>query len=342
MSMTGRINRGDEGRLSMTQLSFLDMDYGLKKRKTRREVFLEKMDALIPWHSLIEQIQPHYHGTRDNGRGGRPAWPLELMLRIHMVQLFYNLSDPGMEDALYEINSIRRFVGLNRFDRGIPDETSIMRFRHLLEKHDLGQKLFEQIREELTARGLYFREGTMVDATIIQAPGSTKNQSRTRDPEMASTCKGNQYYFGMKLHIGADSGTGLIHSLHTTSANVHDITVADRLLHGEEKHVHADAGYLGMDRREEHGKRKVSWHIAVRRSQRKMLNEAGQQLEKLKASIRAKVEHPFAIIKRQFGYGRVRYRGLKKNTNRLYVLSALANLLLADRFIRRGLQGQCA
>ena len=190
--------------------------------------------------------------------------PLELMLRIHMVQLFYNLSDPGMVDALYEINSIRRFVGLNRFDRGIPDETSIMRFRHLLEKHNLGQKLFERSREELSAPSLYLREGTIVDASIIQAPASARNRDRARDPEMSSTRKGNQYYFGMKLHIGAYIGTGLIHSLHTTFAKVHDITVADRLLHGEEKHIHADAGYLGMDKREEHGKRKVSRHIAVR------------------------------------------------------------------------------
>lgn len=209
-----------------------------------------------------------------------------------------------------------------------------MRFRHLLAKHNQGQKLFERIRAELSAQGLYLREGTIVDASIIQAPASTRNRDRARDPEMSSARKGNQYYFGMKLHVGADSGSGLIHSLHTTSANVHDITVADRLLHGEEKYIHADAGYLGMDKREEHGKRKVNWHIAVRRSPRKMLNEAGQQLEKLKASIRARVEHPFAIIKRQFGYGRVRYRGLKKNTNRLYVLCGLANLLLADRFVQ--------
>ena len=324
----------------MSQMSFLDMDFSFKKRKTRREKFLDKMEALIPWEKLFEQIQPYYHArTQDGHKGGRPAYPLELMLRIHMVQLFYNLSDPAMEDALYEINSIRRFVGLTRFDQGIPDETSIMRFRHLLEAHNLGQKLFEQIRAELTDKGLYLKEGTIVDASIIEAPSATKNKTRARDPEMASTKKGNQYYFGMKLHIGTDSGTGLIHSLHTTAANVHDITVADKLLHGEEKSIHADAGYLGMEKREEHKARKVKWRIALRHGQRKQLNEAGRQLEKLKSSIRAKVEHPFAIIKRQFGYHKVRYRGLKKNTNRLYVLAGLANLVLADRFAKGTLQG---
>ena len=229
----------------MDQPTFSDLEY---QRKTRRELFLERMDGLIPWQSLEARIRSFYPKA---GRGRRP-YPLAVMLRIHCVRLFYNLSAPGMEDLLYEAESVRRFVGL-KLSEALPDETTILNFRHLLEKHNLGQGLFEEINRHLESQGLRLREGTIVDTSIIQAPSSTKNHDRARDPEIHQTRKGNEWRFGMKVHIGVDADTGLVHSLSTTAANAHDITEAYHLLHGGEKVVWCDAGYQGSTSRRRTG-----------------------------------------------------------------------------------------
>jgi IS5 family transposase len=248
------------------------------------------------------------------------------------MQLFYNLSDPAMEDALYEIQSMRSFAGL-KLDR-LPDETTILNFRHFLEQHGLGKALFKEVNKHLEKNGLMLREGSIVDATIISAPSSTKNNSGQRDPEMHQTKKGNQWHFGMKMHIGVDDTLGLIHSIDTTAANVHDIVPSGNLLHGDEQRVFGDAGYLGIQKRDEHKQRKdVDWHIAKRPGTRKTLSANNLKAEKIKASIRAKVEHPFRYIKQVFGYSKVRYRGLAKNTNRLYLLAAFSNLLMGEKYL---------
>lgn len=315
----------------MTQLTFAEAEYANKKRKTRREVFLERMENLIPWPRLEKKIARHY--SKSGSQGGRPPYPLPTMLRVHCLQLFYNLSDPALEDALYEVESMRRFAGL-KLDR-IPDETTILNFRHLLERHGLGKKLFKEINAHLHEQGLMLREGTIVDATIITAPSSTKNTEGERDPQMHQTRKGNQYYFGMKLHVGVDESLGLIHSLATTPANTADIVAADKVLHGDEKTVWGDAGYQGIGQRSEHGERAVNWLIAMRPSKRAQLPKTSllAQAEKAKASIRAKVEHPFRYIKLLFGYSKVRYRGLAKNTNRLHLLAGFTNLLIGRKYL---------
>ena len=313
----------------MSQLTFAEAEYQNKKRKTRRELFLEKMDSLIPWAKLEKKLRKHY----PKGENGNPPYPLPIMLRVHCLQLFYNLSDPAMEDALYEIESMRRFAGLRLSDR-LPDESTILRFRHFLERHKLGEVIFDTVSAQLRQQGLMMREGTIVDATIIAAPSSTKNQDGERDPEMHQTKKGNEWHFGMKMHIGVDDRDGLIHSVETTAANVHDLNAADQLLHGEEQRVWGDAGYTGIHKRDEFKDRDVDWRIALRPGTRsKLADQLQEMLEEIKASVRAKVEHPFRTIKQQFGYGKVRYRGLAKNTNRLYVLSAFTNLLRAEKYL---------
>ena len=298
----------------MDQPTFADLEYEGKKRKTRREIFLDRMDGLIPWQNLQARIRPFYPMA---GRGRRP-YPLEVMLRVHCVQLFYNLSDPGMEDLLYEAESVRRFVGL-RLSDSLPDETTILNFRHLLERDGLGEVIFEEINTHLDSQGLRLREGTIVDASIIEAPSSTKNRAGERDPEMHQTKKGNQWYFGMKVHIGVDADTGLVHSMTTTAANTHDVTEAHRLLHGGETVVWGDAGYQGVGKREENLWREVDWQVTMRPGRRRKLESGSDEAltEKLKASVRARVEHPFLYVKRRFGYAKVRYRGLDKNTERL-------------------------
>ena len=311
----------------MDQLSFAEAEYQSKKRRTRREIFLARMEQLIPWAELEAQIGRHY----PQGRQGRPPYRLSVMLRVHCLQLFYNLSDPAMEDALYEIASMRRFAGLSLSDP-LPDETTILNFRHFLERHDLGQVVFALVNQHLAQHGLMLREGSILDASIIAAPSSTKNQSGQRDPEMHQTRKGNQWYFGMKLHIGVDDTLGLVHSLHTTPANVHDLTVAHKLLHGKEQRAFTDAGYRGIERRPEHRDRALAWYIARRPGERTRLDAEQRQVERIKASIRAKVEHPFRYIKRVFGYDKVRYRGLARNTHRLYWLAAFTNLLIGSRY----------
>lgn len=317
----------------MDQMGFSDIEYAGKRRQTRREKFLSGLEVLIPWAELETLIEPHYP-RRGNGR---PPYPLSRMLRVHVLQLVYNYSDPAMEDALYEIEPLRRFAGFSL--RGaLPDETTLLHFRHLLERHGLGERLFERINVTLEAKGLLLRKGTIVDASIIAAPTSTKNKGGARDPEMHQTRKGNQWYFGMKLHIGADAKSGLVHSAVGGAANEHDITRAGDVLHGAETDVHGDAGYQGSEKREEHEGREVTWHIAARPGKRKQMarDSDEEKAEQLKASIRAKVEHPFRWLKGVFGYARLRYRGIAKNMNRFYLLLGLANLLRARNLPRAG------
>ena len=312
----------------MEQPTFADLEYQGKKRKTRRELFLQRMDGLIPWQLLEERVRPFYPKP---GKGRRP-YPLAVMLRVHCVQLFYNLSDPGMEDPLYEVESVRRFVGL-KLSEALPDETTILNFRHLLERHELGKGLLDEINIHLESRGLRIKEGTIVDASIIEAPSSTKNRAGERDPEMHQTKKGNEWHFGIKVHIGVDSDTGLVHSLSTTAANAHDVTEAHNLLHGGETVVWCDAGYQGVHKREENLGREVDWQVAMRPGKRRALDpESTEALtERRRALVRAKVEHPFLKVKRVFGYCKVRYRGLAKNMERLALLFGLGNLLTAER-----------
>ena len=317
----------------MKQMTFADAEYAGKRKQTRKELFLIEMDQVVPWKGLVALIEPHY----PKGEGGRPAYPLMAMLRVHLMQNWFGYSDPAMEEALYETTILRQFAGLS-LER-IPDETTILNFRRLLEKHELAAGILAVINGYLGDRGLSLRQGTIVDATLINAPSSTKNKDGKRDPEMHQAKKGNQYYFGMKAHIGVDDESGLVHSVVGTAANVADVTQVDKLLHGEENMVGADAGYTGVEKRPEHEGREVIWQIAARRStykklsKRSALYKAKRKIEKAKAQVRAKVEHPFRVIKRQFGYVKTRFRGLAKNTAQLVTLFALSNLWMARRYL---------
>ena len=317
----------------MKQMTFADAEYAGKRKQTRKELFLIEMDRVVPWKGLIALIEPHY----PKGEGGRPAYPLMAMLRVHLMQNWFGYSDPAMEEALYETTILRQFAGLS-LER-IPDETTILNFRRLLEKHELAAGILAVINGYLGDRGLSLRQGTIVDATLINAPSSTKNKDGERDPEMHQTKKGNQYYFGMKAHIGVDDESGLVHSVVGTAANVADVTQVDKLLHGDEQRVGGDAGYTGVDKRPEHADRKVVWQIAARRStykklgKRSVLYKAKRRIEQAKAQVRAKVEHPFRVIKRQFGYVKTRFRGLAINTAQLVTLFALSNLWMARRHL---------
>ena len=317
----------------MKQMTFADAEYAGKRKQTRKELFLIDMDQVVPWNGLIKLIEPFY----PKGEGGRPAYPLMTMLRVHLMQNWFGYSDPAMEEALYETTILRQFAGLN-LER-IPDETTILNFRRLLEKHELAAGILAVINGYLGDRGLSLRQGTIVDATLINAPSSTKNKDGKRDPEMHQTKKGNQYYFGMKAHIGVDDESGLVHSVVGTAANVADVTQVDKLLHGAENVVCADAGYTGVEKRTEHDGREVIWQIAARRStykklgKRSVLYKAKRKIEKAKAQVRAKVEHPFRVVKRQFGFVKTRFRGLAKNTAQLVTLFALSNLWMARRHL---------
>jgi IS5 family transposase len=311
------------------------MTFGLEPlpKKTRKEVFLDEMNQVVPWAALVALIQPHARGAHQ-ALGGRPPFPIETMLRIHCLQLWWNLSDPAMEEELHERPLYRRFVGLEGAAR-MPDETTILRFRHLLEKHELAPRLLGTINAGLAQHGLMLKTGTVVDATIVAAPSSTKNKSGERDPEMHQTKKGNQWHFGMKAHIGVDAESGLVHTVIGTAANVNDVTQAGALLHGQETAAFGDAGYRGVDKRPE--AQGPTWFVAMQPSKRKALDTTKkwarllEKAEQLKASVRAKVEHPFRVIKQQFGHAKVRYRGLAKNTARLTMLFALSNLWMARR-----------
>jgi len=288
-------------------LSFSDSEYQNKRRQTRKEKFLGRLDMLMPWLRLEALIEPHYPKA---GNGRRP-YQLATMLHIHCMQQWYNMSDPAMEDALYEITSMRLFTGLS-LEGPIPDHTTIMNFRHLLERHNLARQMFEEIDQWLIDAGVVLKEGTLIDVTIIEAPSSTKNKAKARDPEMHQTKKGNQWYFGLKAHIGVDARTGLTHSFTTTAANEHDLNQAEHILHGDETYVFADSGYRGAEKREELQDFAVDWYIAEQPSKTKTLkkhpriNKKPIHFKYLKASIRAKVEHPFRIIKCQFGFNKAR------------------------------------
>ena len=317
------------------QATFSDLEYAAKKKVTRRDRFLGERDSITPWSALAAQIEPFY--PKGEGRG-RPPVGLERMLRMYIAQQCFGLSDEGTEDALYDSQAIRGFVGIDLSRESAPDATTLLKFRRLLEKHQLTERIFTAINEHLAIHGLLLREGTVVDATIIAAPSSTKNQKGERDPEMHQTKKGNQWHFGMKAHIGADAESGLVHTLVTTAAHTHDVTQAHALLHGKERIAFGDAGYQGVEKREENQTPDVKWHVALRPGKRRSLpeNELGrieEKIEKLKASMRAKVEHPFHIIKNIFQLKKVRYRGLVKNTTQLLTLFGLANLLIAKRRI---------
>ena len=285
----------------MKQWSFSDAEYAGKRKRTRREIFLQEMDRVVPWKVLADLIEPHYPKA---GKGRHP-YPLEVMLRIHFMQQWFGLSDPAMEEALYDMAPMRRFAGLTLSSAGIPDETTILNFRHLLERNGLAAEILQAVNQLLQDQKLLVRQGTIVDATLIDAPSSTKNKAGARDPEMHQTRKGNQWYFGMKAHIGVDLHSGLVHTVVGTAANVSDVTQAHALLHGDEELVLGDAGYQGVDRREENEKRKVKWFVAMkpgkRRGLRGVLGAMKRRLEKNKASLRAKVEHPFRVIKRSLG-----------------------------------------
>jgi IS5 family transposase len=314
------------------QLGFGDYEQSTAKKRTKRERFLSEMEAVVPWKKLLDLIEPHYPKT--SSKGGRPPYPLETMLRIHLLQQWYDLSDPAMEDALIEVPTMRRFAGIALISDRIPDETTILAFRHLLEQNNLGEEIFEAVKAHLKANGMAMKQGTIVDATIIAAPSSTKNKAGERDPEMHQTKKGNQWYFGMKVHLGVDSESGLIHSVETTAANVHDLTPAAELLHGEETVVYGDAGYQGIEKRTEMQGRGIGFRIAMRPGKRRALPDTPEGrvddlIETAKAHVRAKVEHPFRVIKRQFGFQKTRLRGMLKNGCKVKVLAALSNLFMA-------------
>ena len=302
------------------------LNLSLSLKKTRKQVFLEQMDQVVPWAALVNLIAPYY----PEGRTGRPPFSLLTMLRIHFLQQWFTLSDPGMEEAFFDTPLYREFAQLEEFGR-LPDESTILRFRHRMEKHKLAERILVTVNELLIERGLLLKAGTAVDATLIAAPTSTKNKDRSRDPEMHSSKKGNQWYFGMKAHIGVDAESGLVHAVRGTSGHVSDIAEANSLLHGEESIAFGDAGYQGIEKRPD-AKADVTWYVAMRTGKRKALNKENEadamidKAEKLKAGIRAKVEHPFRVVKRQFGFVKVRYRGLKKNTAQLFTLFALSNL----------------
>jgi transposase, IS5 family len=308
-------------------------------RRTRKAVFLDEMSLVVPWTELLSLIAPH----APRAKTGRPPFELVTMLRIHFLQQWFGLSDLAMEEALFETALYREFAGLSSVER-IPDRVSILRFRHLLEEHQLAPQILAVVNATLADKGLMLKQGTVVDATLIAAPSSTKNQGGERDPEMHQTMKGNQWHFGMKAHIGVDADSGLVHTVVGTAANVNDVTQAAALVHGEETDVFADAGYQGVAKREEAQGIEVNWHVAMRPGKRRALDKDSpmgavlDQLEHVKARIRAKVEHPFRVIKRQFGHMKVRYRGLAKNTAQLHTLFALSNLWMARRRLLQGLQ----
>lgn len=307
------------------QASFADLEYASKKRQTRRELFLNEMESVVPWSALLARIEPYYP---KSGKRGRPPMALESMLRIYCAQNWFNYSDRQMEDALYEIESLRRFAGFSGVTAALPDETTILNFRHFLEKHDLTAALLSAINSHLKAQGLLVSKGSMVDATIIHAASSTKNQGKTRDPEMHQTKKGKDWHFGMKVHIGADSKTGLVHSASVTAANVHDSHEVPNLLHGQETRLYGDSAYRGKAQRERLRELapKAKDFTNKRAYKNRPLTEADKATNRRKSSIRSKVEHPFLTLKRLWGFAKVRYRGLAKNANRAFAMLAMINL----------------
>jgi IS5 family transposase len=321
----------------MKQQSLATAGFELSAKRTRKREFLDEMNLVVPWAELVGLIEPH----APAGKTGRPPFAVETMLRIHFMQQWFGLSDPAMEEALHDVPLYCQFARLDPGMSRLPDESTILRFRHLLEEHSLSLQIMAAINATLAARGLMLKSGTVVDATLIAAPSSTKNKDGQRDPEMHQSKKGNQWHFGMKAHIGVDADSGLVHTVIGTAGNVGDVTQGHGLLHGQEKVVFADAGYQGADKRPE--ATGVQWQVATRPGKRRENKDTAwgqllEQAEQLKASIRAKVEHPFRVIKRQFGHTKVRYRGLEKNTAQLFTLFALSNLWMVRKRILRDLQ----
>jgi IS5 family transposase len=313
------------------QGSFSQAEYAGKKRPTRRDKFLAEMEQVVPWARLVDRLRPLY----PKGVRGRPPIGLERMLRIYFLQQWYGLADEALEDALYDSQALRGFAGIDLNRDPVPDATTVLHFRHWLERHELTRALFGEVAAMLEERGLLMRQGTIVDATIIAAPPSTKNKSKSRDPQMHQTKKGNQWHFGMKAHIGVDVASGVVHTLTATAANEADINQMAALLHGREEAVFADAGYTGADKRPEHEDREVSWNIAIKRgiiqALPKGLRDLAEPVERALAQVRAWVEHPFHIVKNLFRHKKLRYRGLAKNTAQLRTLFALANLVIVKK-----------
>ena len=297
------------------------------KKPTKREKFLAEMERVVPWKELYSLIEPFY----PKAGKGRPPVGLERMLRIHFLQSWFNLSDPAAEEALYDMESMRRFVGIDLGNEPVPDETTICKFRHLLEAHGLGERIFQEVNAHLEEKGLKLSEGTIMDATIINAPSSTKNQDKKRDPDMHSTKKGNQYYFGMKIHVGVDRESRTVHSLVTTPANVHDSKMVEDILHGEENAVFGDSAYMGKT--EEIAKKAPGALdlTQTRGTKNRKLTEEEKETNRLLSKTRSRGEHIFLIAKRIFGFSKVRYKGLAKNTNFVFVLFALSNLYMVRR-----------
>ncbi len=305
----------------MKQTTFASLAFDAKKKLTRRERFLREMDQVVPWARLTKLIAPHY----PKAGNGRAPMPLPTMLRIYFLQQWFNLSDPAAEDSLYDSESMRRFCGIELSDNAVPDETTILNFRRLLEQHQLTEAIFQAVNRLLADKRLLLKSGTLVDATIIAAPSSTKNADRSRDPEMTQTRKGNQWYFGMKVHIGTDR-RGIVHTVTTTTAKEADITQLPDLLHGQEKTVHGDRGYFSAEANRYLKQRGIRSRLQKRASAGHPLSRAEKARNQRWSSARAFVEHPFHVIKRLWGFAKVRYRGLAKNTARVFALLALANL----------------
>ena len=314
----------------MRQETFTDIEYSFRKKKTKREEFLEIMDEIIPWDEWIDVIKPYY----PEGRRGRRPIGIEKMLRMYLLQIWFNLSDPATEDAIYDSYAMRKFTGIDFMSEAVPDETTLCKFRHLLEENGLNKLFFDAINRVMVQTGHIMKGGTVVDATIISAPSSTKNADKARDPEMHQTKKGNEWKFGMKCHIGVDAGSGFVHTIAVTAANEHDITQTAKLLREDDKVVYGDSGYLGVWKRPEIVNNEHFSQIDFRINRRpgslpKVSNNAidwERYIENRKSSVRCKVEHAFRIIKCQFGYKKTVYRGLMKNVNRLYAMFACANL----------------
>ena len=307
----------------MKQLSFGDFEYEQKKRITSREKFLNSMNSIVPWEHWVSLIKPYY----SQGIRGRKPKDIELMLRMYMLQVWFSLSDEGIEDAVYDSHAMKSFL-----------------FRHLLEKHNINKLLFNDIKERLDKAGLIMHGGTVVDATIISAPSSTKNSTKSRDEEMHSTKKGNQWHFGMKIHSGVDAGSGYVHTITATAANVHDVCETHNLIREDDSVVYGDSGYIGIENREEIQQEEhlsqIDYRINRRPSQNRITSKyTGENYDKTiehqKSSVRSKVEHPFLIVKKLFGYSKVVYKGIAKNLNRFYMLFASANLLMCLRAGRR-------
>ena len=316
------------------QPSFAQAEFATKKTTTRREKFQARMEALLPWAKLLAVLEPFY----PKGQRGRPPIGLERMLRVYFLQPWYGLADAALEDALYDSQAMQGFARLDLAAEGVPDATTLLKFRRRLETHDLSQGLFTAINADLSARGLLLRAGPLVDATLIAAPPSTKNQEKQRDPEMHQTNKCNPWYFGMKAHLGADRDSKRVHTVVVTAANVADITKTAELRHGQEQQVHADAGYTGVEKRAEIAalERKIDWQIARKRGLIKTMAEGAEKetlkaVEQAKASVRAFVEHPFHILKNLFRHRKVRYRGLARNGHQRYTLFGLADVVIGGR-----------